>query len=155
MKMTRTLGAAARVSLLGLLLGACSALVPKLEAPELTVVKVDVLHSDLLSQQLRVRMRVQNPNDRSLPVRGITYEMEVAGEPFAHGESEKNFEVPALGSTEFDVNVTANAASALLRLASSGQKLDAVEYRMKGKVSLSSGMIRSVPFEKKGVFKLR
>jgi LEA14-like dessication related protein len=88
-------------------------------------------------------------------VRGINYEMEVAGEPFAHGESDKNFEVPALGSTEFDVSVTANAASALLKLVSGGKKLDAVDYRLTGKVSLSSGLIRSVPFEKKGTFKLR
>ncbi len=136
--------------------GACSSMLPKLEAPQLQVVKVDVLKSDFLQQQLRVRMRVDNPNDRVLPVRGITYEMEVAGEPFAHGESDKNFEVPALGSTEFDVSVTANAASALLQAGCpAASKLDAVEYRMVGKVSLSSGLIRSVPFEKKGTFKLR
>jgi LEA14-like dessication related protein len=140
---------------LGLLLGACSSMLPRLEPPELQVVRIEVERADLLQQQLRVRMRVQNPNDRSLPVRGITYEMEVAGEPFAHGESEKNFEVPALGSTEFDVSVTANAASALLKLASSGAKLDAVEYRLVGKVSLSAGMIRSIPFDRKGQFKLR
>jgi LEA14-like dessication related protein len=140
---------------LGLLLGACSSMLPKLEAPELQVVRIEVERADLLQQQLRVRMRVRNPNDRSLPVRGITYEMEVAGEPFAHGESEKNFEVPALGSTEFDVSVTANAASALLKLASSGAKLDAVEYRLVGKVSLSAGLIRSIPFDRKGQFKLR
>ena len=138
-----------------LLLGACSSMLPRIEAPQLQVVKIDVLKSDFLQQELRVRMRVDNPNDRVLPVRGITYEMEVAGEPFAHGESDKNFEVPALGSTEFDVSVTANMASALLKLASKGGKLDAVEYRMVGKVSLSSGLIRSVPFEKKGTFKLR
>jgi LEA14-like dessication related protein len=148
-------GAAAPALMLCLFLGACSAMLPKLEAPQLQVVKVDVLKSDFLQQELRVRMRVDNPNDRVLPVRGITYEMEVAGEPFAHGESDKNFEVPALGSTEFDVSVTANAASALLKLAAKGSKLDAVEYRMVGKVSLSSGLIRSVPFEKKGTFKLR
>ncbi|MEO8309359.1 MAG: LEA type 2 family protein [Pseudomonadota bacterium] len=137
------------------LLGACSSILPKLEPPQLQVIKVDVLKSDLLQQELRVRMRVDNPNDRVLPVRGITYEMEVAGEPFAHGESDKNFEVPALGSTEFDVSVTANAAGALLKLVSKGGKLDAVEYRMVGKVELASGLIRSVPFEKKGIFKLR
>jgi LEA14-like dessication related protein len=137
------------------LLGACSSLVPKLEAPELTIVSVDVVKADLLEQQLRVRMHVQNPNDRSLSVRGVTYELEVAGQPFAHGESEKNFEIPALGSTEFDVGVTANAASALLRLAAGGKQLDNVEYRMVGKVSLASGLIRSIPFDKKGVFKLR
>ena len=139
----------------GLMLAACSSLLPKLEAPQLQVVKVDVLKSDFLQQELRVRMRVDNPNDRVLPVRGITYEMEVAGEPFAHGESDRNFDVPALGSTEFDVSVTANAATALLKLASAGKKLDAIEYRLVGKVSLSSGLIRSVPFEKKGTFKLR
>jgi len=137
------------------LLGACSSLVPKLEAPELSIVRVDVVKADLFEQQLRVRMSVQNPNDRSLSVRGITYEMEVAGQPFAHGESEKNFEVPALGSSEFDVSVTANAADALLRLLSGGKRLDAIEYRMVGKVSLATGMIRSIPFEKKGEFKLR
>jgi LEA14-like dessication related protein len=147
--------AAAAVALLGLFVGACSSMLPKLEAPQLQVVKVDVLKSDFLQQELRVRMRVDNPNDRVLPVRGITYEMEVAGEPFAHGESDKNFEVPALGSTEFDVSVTANAAGALLKLVSSGRKLDAVDYRMVGKVSLASGLIRSVPFEKKGTFRLR
>ena len=147
----RILAAAA----VGLMLAACSSMLPKLEAPQLQVVKVDVLKSDFLQQELRVRMRVDNPNDRVLPVRGITYEMEVAGEPFAHGESDKNFDVPALGSTEFDVSVTANAAGALLKLASGGKKLDAIEYRLVGKVSLSSGLIRSVPFEKKGTFKLR
>ena len=66
--------------------------------------------------------RAESRTIASLPVRGITYEMEVAGEPFAHGESDKNFDVPALGSTEFDVSVTANAASALLRLASGGKQ---------------------------------
>jgi LEA14-like dessication related protein len=137
------------------LLGGCSSMLPKLEAPELQVVNVEVVRSDLLQQELRVRMRVDNPNDRVLPVHAITYEMEVGGEPFAHGESDKNFEVPAKGSTQFDVSVTANAAGALLKLASKGVKLDAVEYRLVGKVSLSSGLIRSVPFEKKGVFKLR
>jgi LEA14-like dessication related protein len=130
----------------GVLLGACSSMLPKLEPPELQIVKVDVVRADLLQQQLRVRMKVMNPNDRVLPVRSITYEMEVAGEPFAHGESDRDFDVPALGSTEFDVGVTANAAGALLKLATGGRNLEAVEYLMKGKVSLSSGLIRSVPF---------
>jgi LEA14-like dessication related protein len=138
-----------------LMLGACSSLVPKLESPELSIVRVEVVKADLFEQQLRVRMLVRNPNDRSLSVRGITYEMEVAGKPFAHGESEKNFEVPALGSTEFDVGVSANAADAVLRLLSGGKQLDAIEYRMVGKVSLASGLIRSIPFEKKGEFRLR
>jgi LEA14-like dessication related protein len=137
-----------------LLLAGCSG-VSSLQAPELDVVDVKLLGGDLSGQQLRVRMRVTNPNDRELPVKGITYRMEVGGEQFASGESEASFLVPALGSTEFDMSMNADMAGAVFRLLGSGRKLDNVDYRLSGKVSLSSGMLRSVPFDKKGSFKLR
>lgn len=126
-----------------------------LEKPKLEVVDMQLLKGDLLQQQLKLRMRVLNPNDRQLPVAGITYELVVAGEAFAHGESERDFLVPALGSAEFDVNVTANAATALLKILAGGRKLEAVDYRLTGKVALSSGMLRSIPFDQKGTFNLR
>lgn len=126
-----------------------------LEKPKLEVVDIQLLKGDLLQQQLKLRMRVLNPNDRQLPVAGITYELVVAGEAFAHGESERDFLVPALGSAEFDVNVTANAATALLKILAGGRKLEAVDYRLTGKVALSSGMLRSIPFDQKGTFNLR
>jgi LEA14-like dessication related protein len=127
----------------------------RLEKPKLEVVDVQLLKGDLLQQQLKVRMRVRNPNDRQLPVAGITYELAVAGESFAHGESERDFMVPALGSAEFDVNVTANAATALLRILAGGRRLDSVDYRLTGKVALSSGMLRSIAFDEKGKINLR
>jgi hypothetical protein len=60
-----------------------------------------------------------------------------------------------MGSTEFDVNVNANMAGTLLRLISSGAKLDSVDYQLIGKVSLASGVLRTIPFNQKGQFKLR
>lgn len=134
-------------------LGGCSGMIPKLEPPDLQVVGVELQASDLLQQQLRVRMRVTNPNDRALPVRGITYRVEVAGEQFATGESERDFEVPALGSTEFDLSMKANAASVLLKLM--GNRSQALDYRLTGRVQLASGLLRSIPFEEKGTFNLR
>jgi LEA14-like dessication related protein len=136
-----------------MVLGACA--YSRLEKPDLKVVDVQLLKGDLLQQQLRVRMRVQNPNDRELPVSGITYQLQVGGEAFAHGESERNFVVPALGSAEFDVNVTANAATTVLRLLAGNRKLDKLEYRLVGKVSLSSGMLRSLKFDEQGEINLR
>lgn len=134
------------------LLAAC--VVPRLQEPHLDVVDVELVRGDLLRQELRVRMRVQNPNDRALPVRGISYEVELAGEPFAHGQSERDFVVPANGETEFDVSVSANAAAVLLRLLGGGRR-DTVDYRITGKVTLSSGMLRNLPFEEKGEIRLR
>jgi LEA14-like dessication related protein len=142
-------------SLVLLMVIACSSLSPQFKSPQLDVVEIHVLKGDLLHQQLRVRMHAQNPNDVALAVRSITYEMEVAGEAFAQGKSERPFTVPAHESAEFDISVSANVAGALLRLLMGGGKLDAVDYRLHGKVSLASGFLRSIPFDKKGVFKLR
>ena len=149
MKLTRVLAALLMVAALT----GCA--YTHLEKPKLEVVDVQLLKGDLLQQQLRLRMRVQNPNDRELPVSGITYQLDVAGEAFAHGESERNFVVPALGSAEFDVNVTANAATALLKILAGGRRLESVDYRLTGKVALSSGMLRSIPFDEKGMIHLR
>lgn len=132
------------------LLAACA--YTHLQKPELSVVGVDVVKGDLFQQQLRVRMRVHNPNDRELPVRSISYAVELAGKAFAHGESTGDFVIPANGDTQFDVNVTANAAAALLHLLSSGQ--DRPQYRISGKVQLASGLLRNIPFDHTGELKL-
>ncbi len=124
---------------LALLLAGGCALAPKFKEPHLEVVDVQLLRADLLRQELRVRMAVQNPNNRELAVRSIQYEVRVGGEAFAHGESERDFKVPANGETQFDVGVTANAAAAVLRLLGSGRMPDAVDYQITGKVMLAAG----------------
>jgi LEA14-like dessication related protein len=143
-----------QVVCLALLLAAGCALAPKFKEPKLDVVDVQMLRGNLLQQELRVRMLVRNPNDRALAVRRVQYEVQVAGEAFAHGESERDFNVPANGEAQFDVSVTANAAATVLRLLGGG-RLDAVDYRITGKVTLASGLVRSIPFDEKGEFKLR
>jgi len=138
------------------LLGGCSLFVPKLETPQLSVVNVELQKSDLWEQRMKVRMRVVNPNDRPIPVKGLTCSLEVQGEELAHGVSGASFNVPALGEAEFDMNMTANMASALIKLFGRGNSFgDQIEYRVKGRLSLSEGLLRSIPFEDKGSFRLR
>ena len=137
------------------LMSGCSLFVPKFAAPQLSVVSVELTKSALWEQRLKVRMRVQNPNDRTLPVKGLTYTMDLAGQEFASGVSGASFVVPAKGEAEFDMNVTANMAGALFKILGRGNDGgDAVEYRIRGKVSLSEGLLRSIPFEQHGTFKL-
>ncbi len=142
-----------RILILLLALGVpgCSLFVPKLERPTLSVVSVRLLKSDLFHQELTMRMRVQNPNDRELPVRSITYALDVDGQELAHGMSGDSFVVPALGEAEFDMSVSANMAGMLIKLLS--QNSSAVEYRLSGKVALSAGVWRSIPFNETGTFK--
>jgi len=134
-------------------LSGCSLFVPKLEKPTLSVVSVQMLKSDLWHQELKVRMRVQNPNDRSLPVKGLSYELDVDGQEFAHGVSGDSFVVPAHGEAEFDMSVSANMASMLARVL--GQGGNQVEYQITGKIALSAGLLRSIPFKQHGTFNWR
>jgi LEA14-like dessication related protein len=138
------------------MLGGCSLFVPKFETPQLSVVNVELQKADLWEQRMKVRMRVVNPNDRPIPVKGLTCALEVAGQELAHGVSGASFNVPALGEAEFDMNMTANMASAIIKLLGRGNDAgDEIDYRVTGKISLSEGLLRSIPFEDHGKFKLR
>ena len=132
-------------------LSACSLFVPKLEKPTLSVVRVQMLKSDLWHQEFKVRIRVQNPNDRVLPIKGIVYQLDVEGQELAHGMSGDSFIVPALGEAEFDMSVSANMANMLIKLLNKGGS--DVEYRIYGKIDLSAGLLRSISFNDHGTFK--
>jgi len=137
-------------------LGGCSSIVPKLEAPHLSIANVELLSGTVWEQRLRVHLRVENPNDRALPVAALTYTIEAAGQELAHGAANDSFTVPPNGETEFATDVTANMAGALVAiLGRGGANNHAVDYRISGKVTLSGGFVRSIPFEHSGTFKLQ
>jgi len=139
------------IALAALGLSGCALFVPKLEKPTLSVVNVQMLKSDLWHQELKLRMRVRNPNDRALPVKGLWYELDVDGQELAHGMSGDSFVVPALGEAEFDMSVSANMATVLFKVLSQGS--NQVDYRLNGKIALSAGLFRSIPFNDQGSFK--
>ncbi len=135
-------------------LSGCALLVPKLQTPKLSIINIQVLKASVFEQQLRVRMHVENPNDRSLPIRGLSYTVYLGGQQFATGASDAGFVVPAFGSADFNMDVDANAAGALFTLLDRPRG-EGVDYLMKGKVELTHGWLRSIPFEERGTFTLR
>jgi LEA14-like dessication related protein len=132
----------------------CSVL-PKFEAPKLSVVSMKVQGGDLFSQRMVVHMRVLNPNARELPIKGLTYRIEVNDAELAQGLTDAPFVVPAMGEAEFDVQVTANLAGALTQLMSKKGSSDTLDYRLVGSVALSSGFLRRIPFDERGSVKLK
>jgi len=152
----RLLALPAYALVIGALLAACSLLEPKFEKPTLSIESIGIERSDFLTQHLKVHMRVDNPNDRELPVKGLSYTLYIAGEEAAYGTSDASFTVPARGDAEFDMHMTANLAGTLLRLLGrGGSGGEGIEYRVVGKVELSTGLKRSIAFDRRGTFKLR
>jgi LEA14-like dessication related protein len=135
------------------LLAGCDVL-PKFETPRLSVVSMKMQSADIFSQRMLVRMRVLNPNSRELPVKGISYRIEVNDSELGQGLTNVPFVVPAMGEAEFDVQVTTNLAGMLGKLLSRRGSQDQVQYRLVGEVALSSGFLRRIPFDERGSVKL-
>lgn len=137
------------------LLAACAGVGTQLEPPRLSFVKLRTIEAGLFEQRLELRLRVQNPNALSLPVHGLDVDVELAGEHFAHGVSAREFTVPANGEAEFDMLLTANAANALIRLATADRRArEQIEYRLHGRLTTRLGVKRTVPFDETGTLPL-
>ena len=148
----RTLARVAGAALVALALGACAALGTNLETPKLSLVGIQLHDATFFEQRLLVRLRVRNPNDLVLPVKGLTVNFQLDGVDFAEGVSARAFDVPALGEAEFDMLVTANAATALLEVFGKDRRKSSKEldYRISGKLSTSIGFLKSIPFDERG-----
>jgi LEA14-like dessication related protein len=131
------------------------AVLPKYEAPKLSVVALKMQGGDFFSQRLQVRMRVFNPNPRELPISGIAYRFEVNDAEIGNGSTAAPFTVPAMGEMEFDMNITANLAGALAKLLSRRNSSEELAYRLVGDVNLASGFLRRIPFDERGTVKLK
>jgi LEA14-like dessication related protein len=140
---------------LALCLAACSLVAPKFNRPNVSVVSIDMRGGNLLQQNFGVRLNVQNPNDRALPVSGLHVELNVGGERIASGVSDRAFVVPAFGESEFDMTIKANMALAVLKLADKmDQHADSIDYELTGAARIDLPFLHDLPFHQTGSFSL-
>jgi LEA14-like dessication related protein len=153
--MSRLAGNVVFVLLLGLLGAGCASMTRDLETPRFSVLGLTVDEVGLFEQRFGVRLRVQNPNDIALPVKGISLNLDIQGEEFARGVSAERFDVPAFGESEFTMRVSTNlvrSAAQLGGLLAPGT--EEVDYRVDGKVSIDLPFMGSVPFDAEGSVRL-
>ena len=144
--------------LAALLLPACASM-PSHDPLEVSVAGIESMPGEGMELRLLVKLRVQNPNNVELAVRGITYTLELGGEELGRGLSGSSFVVPARGEAEFDMLVTANLAGTLLKIVERARRdgglPDELEYHLRGQVKLDRGAVRTVPFDEQGKLRIR
>jgi LEA14-like dessication related protein len=129
---------------------------PKFNRPNVSVVAVELKSGNLLQQTVAVKVNVQNPNDRALPVKGLHLELSTGGEQLATGVSDHAFVVPPFGESEFDMTVKANMALVLLKLSQKAdQNADSIDYDVTGGVSIDLPFLSEVPFHQSGSLSLK
>lgn len=135
---------------LSFLLSACSTLRQDLEAPELSVSKVALIEAGLLQQEWEITLKAHNPNNKTLTVKQLNYELLIDDTRFARGSTNKKVVLKANESGEFTTQVSTGLIETLRQLKqlnfTPGQP---VPYRIKG--SAKVGMVPlALPFDKKG-----
>ncbi len=125
------------VTLLGALfwLSGCAMFGQSYSKPEIRLADVEMLKANMWEQSFRLRLRVDNPNSRSLPIRGMHYQVYLNDARLATGVSDRPFTVPAYGSQYFDLEVRSNLWRHLGDLARMVDRQQAVTYRIEGHIN--------------------
>ncbi|HYM35072.1 MAG TPA: LEA type 2 family protein [Steroidobacteraceae bacterium] len=128
----------------------------KLQTPHLAIISASMVSADVFSQKFNVRVHVQNPNARTLPIKKIEYKLFLEGDSFAEGQSDAAFAVPANGETEFDLAVNTNFVSSIGRLLSrlSGTDRREIQYNFEGTVIVDLPFNPKIKFNEVGTVDL-
>ena len=136
------------------LISGCAATSELANPPRVSLADIRLAEVGLVEQRYAARLRVQNPNDAQLNVRGMEYTIYVNGRKFADGVSGRDFSVPGYSEEIIDVNLT----STVLRVFEQFRSLSHGEsrifrYRIAGSLSLA-GLRGSIPFSHEDVIDL-
>ncbi|MEW6611727.1 MAG: LEA type 2 family protein [Pseudomonadota bacterium] len=130
------------------LLSACATL-SGFEEPRVSLATLNLQNVNLLSQEFRLGLRVDNPNNFGVRVDGAEVEVKVNGQTLARGLSNQRVDVPRYGSAIVDVN----ASTSMFGLARQALSLAAgqrIPYEVNGYLRLSRGFGVRIPFQQKG-----
>ncbi len=114
--------------------------------PRVSLAGLRLAEVNLMEQRYAARLRIQNPNDASLSVRGMEYTIYLNDRKFADGVSDRQFSVPAYGEKLIEVNLTSTVLRVFdqLKDLSNGDS-QVFRYRIAGSLSLG-GLRSSIPF---------
>jgi LEA14-like dessication related protein len=132
----------------------CASLFWMGEKPSVEIVSVVPKEMRLLEQTFLLELRIQNPSETDLDINGMAFELEINGQPFAKGVSNKSVNVERLSTKVVEVEAYTGLTSILRQLseARKGSYSSGFKYRLKGSIYAGSPSIR-IPFDEAGEFK--
>ncbi len=130
----------------------CSALFQTLERPRINIANITAREVKVFEQVFDLELRIQNPNDVSLEINGLAFELEVNGKRFATGVSAQNITVNRFSSAVIHVEAITTLWVFLRQIAEYQQtRTPRVTYRLKGSIYSGAPSVK-LPFDDSGEF---
>ncbi len=130
-----------------LLASGCAGWLSHGEPPEVSVINLAPLDGTAFEQRLQVDLRIRNPNDYDLDVRGIDFRMDLNGKPFARGLGNRELTVPRLGEAVVSIE-TSTSMLDIVRQVLALRRSSELAYALSGVLYLKRGRL---PFEHAGI----
>ena len=139
--------------LLGCLLSGCATLRPEppdVQLAGLTISDISLSHANFLAT-----LNLYNPNSAALDVEGLEFALFLDEVQVAHGTTAKSFSIPAEQTGSASLRLAASFLN-LFRLSQRLKELDAVPFRIAGKVKIGGpGFLwTTVPVDSQGTIPL-
>lgn len=136
-----------------LFLTGCAHLLSKTEAPRVSIANIAPRDVKVFEQVFALELRVMNPADRKLTIRGLVFDLEVNGQPFARGVSSQTATVGPFESQLLQVEAVTTLASLLRQiLQAQKEEFSGFTYRLSGYFQSDSPVFR-IPFDETGEFR--
>ena len=134
-----------------LLLAACATVPPDIEAPKVSIANIAPKDFSVFEQRFDVQMRIQNPNDADLGIKGMRFDIDLNNREFANGMSGERITVPRFGSEVVNVEVITGIGSFLRQFQGLNKSgTSKVQYRLKGTAFVDAPSSFKLPFDEKG-----
>lgn len=146
-----------------LFLNGCAGLFGLKEDPKISIADIRIQDVKAMEGIFLIKLRILNPNDVTLDLRGINCDLEINKRHFASGIGDSNQTVPPFGTVIVPVEVYASVLDMISSVAdlmhSAGKmpsKDNPLPYTLQGKVRVGiHGFTKEIPFKSSGELSLK
>ncbi len=137
-------------TVLTLWMAGCASLPDATTPPNLSLVSIEPVEVTPFEQKYHLTVRLQNPNDHALEISGMSYVLEVNGQPLLNGVSDASVTVPRFGESLIELSGVSTLFGFVRQIqALQERNTQGVQYKLSGKLAVVN-RFGSLPFSYEG-----
>ena len=140
------------------LLTACATILPSVKPPQINLLNIKPLAAEGLEQRFSLTLKVTNPNDHSLAIKGMSYRLRVESFNLVSGVASGLPEIPAYGTKVIEIEAATNLINGMRfiqQLLTSQNLKDSLSYSLETEIDLANMLVPSIAIVHEGSVPLK